>query len=222
MHNRFSSKKQEAFGSVDTPFHKVPNVKRLVHEVALKYHNAPDLKNGGSRSLLKELLHDTPLPKGKDAFSPIHIIAPPISANEAVAEDIVKNLEKVNAEGIQKEMHVHRLDYKPNVKNPSSMDEYAAIFKVASDLILEKADRASIVVFVGWSDPAYDYLAAVIGMLPFRGVSTALITQRKEYGDLLHYTSPSGVFEIEGANAAQTAAAVRCRRRTGREQTKTH
>ena len=199
----FSSKKKETFGAVDTPFHKIPKVKRLVHEVGLKYHTVADMKFGGARTLLRDLLHDTPLPKGKDSFSSIHIIAPPKSAGEKVAEGIVTNLEKVNAEGIKKEMHVHRLEYIPNTKKPSPMDEYGAIFKVTSDLIMAKADRASMVVFVGWADPAYDYLAAVIGMLPFRGVSTALITQRKSYGDLLHYTSPSTVFEIEGANAAR-------------------
>ena len=83
------------------------------------------------------------------------------------------------------------------------MDEYATVFSVASDLILLKADRASLVIFVGYEDSNHDFYAAMIGMLPFRGVSMALITQRQRYGDLLTYTSPSKVFNIEGVNAAR-------------------
>ena len=70
-------------------------------------------------------------------------------------------------------------------------------------MILSKADRASLVVFVGWEDPVYDFYAAAIGMLPFRGITTALVTQRESYGDLLYYQAPSTVFEINGSEAAR-------------------
>ena len=56
---------------------------------------------------------------------------------------------------------------------------------------------------MGSEDSKFDFYAAVIGMLPFRGISTALVTQRRQYGDMLSYVSPSGVFHIEGSNAAR-------------------
>eukprot|EP00656_Telonema_subtile_P013409 TRINITY_DN16814_c0_g1_i1.p1 TRINITY_DN16814_c0_g1~~TRINITY_DN16814_c0_g1_i1.p1 ORF type:complete len:681 (+),score=172.11 TRINITY_DN16814_c0_g1_i1:469-2511(+) len=83
------------------------------------------------------------------------------------------------------------------------MEEYSSIFKVTCDLILLKADRASLVVFIGTEEAEFDFYAALIGMLPFRGLSTALVTQKKSYGDMLTYRSPSSVFEVEGSNAAR-------------------
>ena len=70
------------------------------------------------------------------------------------------------------------------------MQEYNTIFKAASSLLMEKADRASLLVFVGWEDVKMDSYAAFIGLLPFRGVQVALITRRKEYGNLLSFTKP--------------------------------
>jgi hypothetical protein len=83
-----------------------------------------------------------------------------------------------------------------------AMDEYRAAFSIASDLVLRRADRASLIIFVGW-DPKFDFFASLIGMLPFRGVTTALITQRTSHGDLLSCRSPSGVFELQSRNSAR-------------------
>jgi len=83
------------------------------------------------------------------------------------------------------------------------MDEYNTVFDVASNLVLKKADRTSLIVFVGWEDASMDFYGAMIAMLPFRGVHLALITQRKSYGDLFDFKSRSGVFRIEGKNAGR-------------------
>ena len=40
-------------------------------------------------------------------------------------------------------------------------------------------------------------------MLPFRGLTVALLTQRTKYNDLLFYSSPSGVFHINAGDAAR-------------------
>jgi 3-dehydroquinate synthetase len=83
------------------------------------------------------------------------------------------------------------------------MEEYEAIFQTASSIILAKADRASLLLYVGWEDDSKDAYAALIGMLPFRGVSTALLTQRSDHGDLLRHATPSGVFQVDGRDSGR-------------------
>jgi hypothetical protein len=48
---------------------------------------------------------------------------------------------------------------------------------------------------------SYDAYALFVGIFPFRGIHVALVPQRKEYGDLLHVTTPSGVFSVSGRDA---------------------
>jgi len=113
---------------------------------------------------------------------------------------IVFNLQ-FQAKDANKECVVHRLLDVSSSQEP--MDEYNTVFDVASNLVLKKADRASLIVFVGWEDTSMDFYGAMIAMLPFRGVHLALITQRKLYGDLFDFKSRSGVFRIEGKNAGR-------------------
>lgn len=77
------------------------------------------------------------------------------------------------------------------------------IFEAASSLLMAKADRASLLVFVGWENTSMDAYAAFIGMLPFRGVQVALLSIRSAYGNLLHFTTPSGTFDFDGLTAAR-------------------
>lgn len=83
------------------------------------------------------------------------------------------------------------------------MEEYNAIFETASKALLEKADRASLLVFVGWDDVVMDAYAAFIGMLPFRGVQVALISRRQEYGDIMRFATRTGTFDLDGLNSAR-------------------
>ena len=97
----------------------------------MQYKNVPNLKNGGDIDLLKRIVKQTPLPKGKNAFSSIHVIAP-ADAKEKVSQAIVATLRKGNEEEVKKELHVHDLNFKPTTsKNANPMDEYAAVFTVA-------------------------------------------------------------------------------------------
>ena len=161
-----------------TPFHSVPKVERLVHEVRLNYLCVPSLANGGDENLFETILKRTPLPKGRDAFTSVHVIAPPQEMKSAIAEKTLAMLMVGNNLRIErKEFIIHRLSDRCTGKE--TMDEYSSVFDVASELILKKADRASLVIFIGWDDERYDFYAAMIGMLPFRGVSMALISQRK-------------------------------------------
>ena len=69
--------------------------------------------------------------------------------------------------------------------------------------MLSKADRASILVFVGWENSQMDAYAAFIGMLPFRGVQVALLSRRSNYGDMVHFTTSSGTFDMDGLTATR-------------------
>lgn len=192
--------KLPSLGAEATPFHTIPAVDRLVDKIKLGYHNAASVATGGDAGLLAHVLASTPLPVGKDKFSSVHVVAPPVSVKCAVAEGIVASLQGA-AGSVQKEVRVHRLPESCTKVDP--MAEYTAVFETTSQLLLAKADRASLIIYVGWEDVRYDFYASIIGMLPFRGVTTAIITQRAEYGDLLTPASPSGVFAITGANAAR-------------------
>jgi hypothetical protein len=83
------------------------------------------------------------------------------------------------------------------------MEEYNAIFEAASSLLLSKADRASLLVFVGWEDVSMDAYAAFVGMLPFRGIQVALISRRQSYGNLAHFKTRTGTFDMDGLTAAR-------------------
>jgi 3-dehydroquinate synthetase len=83
------------------------------------------------------------------------------------------------------------------------MAEYEAVFETASSLLMAKADRASLMLFVGSDDTTLDVYAALIALLPFRGIQVALLSQRVEYGDLFHQATPSGVFELDARQAAR-------------------
>lgn len=71
-------------------------------------------------------------------------------------------------------MHVHKVVIPQEELTP--MDEYTTIFKLASSLLDAKADRASLLIFVGSSNISLDSFAAFVGMLPFRGIQVALLT----------------------------------------------
>ena len=40
-------------------------------------------------------------------------------------------------------------------------------------------------------------------MLPFRGVQVALLSRRSNYGDMVHFTTSSGTFDMDGLTAAR-------------------
>ncbi len=139
---------------------------------------------------------------GRDAFTSIHVVGPHESIQSAEAETTIDVLEN-GSKALNKEMHVHRLN-KLGCKNDSTaLEEYNTIFEAASSLLMAKADRASILIFVGWENVAMDVYAAFIGLLPFRGIQVALLSRREEYGDVFRFVTPSGTFDLDGLNSAR-------------------
>jgi len=166
--------------------------------VTLDYTQLSDeLLTSNSKKYVHTLLTRTPKPKGRYAFSNIHVVAPALGTSE-ISDRTVKCIEE-GAPMNSKEVFTHRLPSDLSCMS-TAMEEYEAIFETASELLLKKADRASLLVFVGCEDTTLDAYATFIGMLPFRGVQTALITRNQDqlHGAWLNMRTPSGVFEIKG------------------------
>lgn len=183
-------------------YHTTPPASFSDQSVKVPYICLPSVATGGDASMLNTILDATPKPKGRTSFSSVHVIAPPESLSATCAQPLVRFLESSALDaGVQ--ICVHRLSELACASDCSALLEYNAIFELASSLILSRADRASLLVFVGWEDTAKDAYAAFIGMLPFRGISTALLTQRSEHGDLLRHQTTSGVFQVDGRDAGR-------------------
>lgn len=176
-------------------FYQIPGKEFCKRSVSVPYHNA----GNDDSSLLSLILDNTPKPKGKTCFSSVHIVVPPKEHYPASIGCKVKAMQK-EAQELGRAFVTHELPIE--AYSEEAMKEYNAIFAVGYSLILEQADRASLLIFVGSDDTRTDAFAAVIAMLPFRGVQVALLSQREDYGNLLHFTTPSGAFDI---NAAQSA-----------------
>lgn len=144
----------------------------------------------------------TPKPKGRNAFSSIHVVAPPECAKSQVAEETIATIQE-GSNALKKEMCLHRLNKEGCKPYATPMEEYNTIFEAASSLLLAKADRASLLIFVGWENVAMDAYAAFIAMLPFRGIQCAIISRRKTYSNILHYSTPSGTFVFDALTSAR-------------------
>jgi len=156
--------------------------------VQLEYFQMPR-----SSLSLRDVIKQTPKPKGKTEFSSIHIVT---TGSSSVGETFV-----AQANDVENPFSVYHLA--AQLDTPAQ--EYNAIFEIGSKLILNKADRASLLLFVSDDESNLDGFSALIGMLPFRGVSTALYTLREDYMDLeqLHFKTPSGVFEFDSGDCCR-------------------
>ena len=126
---------------------------------------------------LSIILDKTPKPKGRTSFSSIHIVASTGGQLETVSETQLASL-KQQCNEMEKEFHVQRLNFVNAASNLGDpLWEFNAIFEVASELLMQGADRASLLLYIGPQDSKFDCFAAFIGMLPFRGISVALLTQ---------------------------------------------
>ena len=185
-------------------FHIVPTPDSSLQSVILPICYRVDEARSKPADFVQTILDQTPKPKGRNAFTSIHVVGPHGSVFSEEAERTIHAISN-GAKNLRKEMHLHRLNKAGCQPNSTPMEEYNAIFEVASSLLLEKADRASILIFVGWenTNSQMDSYAAFIGMLPFRGVQVALLSRRESYGDMLHFKTPSGSFEIDSLTSAR-------------------
>jgi 3-dehydroquinate synthetase len=196
-----SWKDESIAGLENAEFFKLP--KGLENRsVKLDYTQLNASETLSAPSFVQKILDTTPKPKGRNAFTSVHVVAPPESTKSAVAEKTIATLQQ-GCDVLKKEIHLHRLNPKGCKPDATPMEEYETIFEAASSLLMEKADRASILVFVGWENTSMDAYAAFIAMLPFRGVQCALISRRESYRNILNFTTPSGTFVFDALTAAR-------------------
>lgn len=186
----------------NTDFFKIPKKGLEQPTVDIDYIQLSDLIKVNPVDLVQKILDDTPKPKGRNSFSSVHIVGPHSSTKSLRAESTIQSLYE-GCKCLKKEVFVHRLNEAGCQQHPTPMEEYKAIFEASSSLLIAKADRASLLIFVGWENTSMDGYAAFIGMLPFRGVQVALLSMRADYGDLLRFTTPSGTFDFDGLTAAR-------------------
>lgn len=182
--------------------HRSPINCFLTSHTTPSYHNRLDEARNEPVTFVQQILDGTPKPKGRNAFTSIHVVGPAKSVHSEQAEKTIQAIAD-GAKSMKNEMHLHRLNEVGCKPNATPMEEYNTIFEAASSLLLSKADRASILVFVGWENSQMDAYAAFIGMLPFRGVQVALLSRRRNYGDMVHFTTPSGTFDMDGLTSAR-------------------
>jgi hypothetical protein len=151
-------------------FYRIPTME--AKHVALKYTNVSK-----EDPELSVILENTPKPKGRTSFSNIHFVAPTGGQLETVAEVQLESLKR-QCDDVGKTFYVHRMNFVNAASNLGDpLWEFNAIFEVASELLMQGADRASLLLYVGPQDSKFDCFSAFVGMLPFRGVSVALLSQ---------------------------------------------
>eukprot|EP00746_Dinoflagellata_sp_MGD_P156731 gnl/MRDRNA2_/MRDRNA2_85951_c0_seq2.p1 gnl/MRDRNA2_/MRDRNA2_85951_c0~~gnl/MRDRNA2_/MRDRNA2_85951_c0_seq2.p1 ORF type:complete len:929 (+),score=198.54 gnl/MRDRNA2_/MRDRNA2_85951_c0_seq2:92-2878(+) len=142
------------------------------------------------------LLRKTPLPKGAASFSSVHIVTDPSEWGESAGQRLSKDLSKLG-----RACHVYHW---PQLEVNDVKGEYDAIFRIGSDILLNGADRTSLMVFMAQNGSSSEMaIAAMISMLPFRGMQAAFVTQDARYVDPLGVLrTRSGLFEY-GATEPQ-------------------
>lgn len=157
-----------------------------------------DLK---SSNFLETILDTTPT-KGQP-FSSVHIVHPPKDLCNKCTNRVLEHFRE-KAGQTERDVYFYALPEKTTDDQP--IHEYEAIFEMASGILLNKASRSSLLIFVGSSLLSYDAYGALIGMLPFRGMSTALISQashENNYDHFLRLSTPSGTFMVDADNSAR-------------------
>lgn len=177
--------------SSQAPVEKVlPFDERPMH--VLEEPEVPYIQVNGPIEL--ETLMATPLPKGASQFSSLHLVA----AADAEARLEAERLRRcAAAAGVR----ANGYDW-PELDVEDLLGEFSALFRIASDIILSGADRASLLVFICSKDGGEHELAVatLLAMLPFRGIQAAVVTQQGYRDPLGCIRTSSGLFEY---NAAQ-------------------
>lgn len=194
-----SASRVSAFKEQTSLFHARPE--EVLHAPSVKYLT---LAQGAERLLhldAADVLQRTPLPKGAAAFSSMHIV---VAAGE-MATAAGRGLEE-SAAALGMKTCLHEW---PDRSEEDPATEYAAFFKTSGDLILKGADRSSLLVFVGSTGDASELAtAAILGMLPFRGVQVAFVSPKLSYvSPLQRLQTASGLFEYD---ASQPERMGRC------------
>ena len=177
-------------------YHARPGVQ--IAPSTVKYHcfSASASSSPSSRSSLlslEKICRLSPKPKGHERFSSVEVV----HAGGPLAEQLLS---------------VPRIDgacpvrvYELPETHLDPTQEFKAIFELEEAMMLQRANRQSLIVWIGRPDrPELDGFAGFLGMLPFRGVNVALVSaDESAYPDPFRYRTPSGVIEHDATDPAR-------------------
>ncbi|CAK0794541.1 unnamed protein product, partial [Prorocentrum cordatum] len=174
-----------------TEFHTVPE--RVLHDVTVPYCAgvARGQGSGGISISWFPRLRRTPLPKGSSAFTSVHVVHASAEGARATSEIVLGSARRLRGDAWAYEW--------PELEVGDVEGEYDAFFRITGELVLNGADRSSLLVFVASVGDACELaVATILAMLPFRGVQVAFVSPRLGYVDpLRRLTTKSGLFEYD-------------------------
>jgi 3-dehydroquinate synthetase len=172
-----------------TEFHTVPE--KVLHDVTVPYFCLEQREDGLMDVDAAMLLSHTPLPKGSSAFTSVHIVSVANDRARATSEIVRETASKLRGDAWTYEW--------PELEAGDVVGEYEAFFRITSELVLNGADRSSLLVFVANAGDTCELaVATILAMLPFRGVQVAFVTPRLGYvNPLRKMTTASGLFEYD-------------------------
>ena len=178
--------------SVGTPVAKTRYMERpglQLSDPSVHYHQIlPDV----SAITLTSIVEKTPKPKGHVSFSTIEVVHQGGPLVERLA----------SSPWFNQNVPVRFHELPETDADPTR--EYNAIFEIETRMMLAKANRQSLVIWAGNpAKPELDGFAGFLGMLPFRGISVALVTFSSQYPDPFRYATPSGVLEHDSYDAGR-------------------
>lgn len=159
------------------------------------------LKKNDESLMLDRIISCSASHKKVKGFDSIHIVTPPMSQ---LSKRILKIRDCLTSRASDTSIQSFTYVLDEKIVHSFAIDEYNAIFEVVSQILLNGANRRSLLIFVGADDTSYDAFAPLIGMLPFRGIATSLISQYNgDYNNFLKFITPSSVFQLDLRDAAR-------------------
>ncbi|CAK0904150.1 unnamed protein product [Prorocentrum cordatum] len=173
----------------NTEFHTVPA--KVLQDVTVPYFCLEQRDDGLMDVDAAMLLTHTPLPKGSSAFTSVHIVSVANDRARATSEIVRETASKLRGGAWTYEW--------PELQASDVVGEYEAFFRITAELVLNGADRSSLLVFVADAGDTCELaVATILAMLPFRGVQVAFVTPRLGYvNPLRKLTTASGLFEYD-------------------------
>lgn len=153
----------------------------------VKYHQSDN------NLTLSRIVRHTPKPTGHHRFSSIEVVHS--------GGPVVEKLRA--ATRVDSTCPVRWYELPPTHRDPEA--EFRAIFEVEERMMLARANRQTLIVWVGRADqPELDGFAGFFGMLPFRGIAVALVSaDTSAYPDPYWYRTPSGLLEHDSTDPAR-------------------
>eukprot|EP00308_Calcidiscus_leptoporus_P024742 CAMPEP_0119401708 /NCGR_PEP_ID=MMETSP1334-20130426/142511_1 /TAXON_ID=127549 /ORGANISM="Calcidiscus leptoporus, Strain RCC1130" /LENGTH=608 /DNA_ID=CAMNT_0007425631 /DNA_START=51 /DNA_END=1875 /DNA_ORIENTATION=+ len=169
-------------------YHQRPGLQLV--DPCVEYHQLPAGEGiEAARRALAFIVAQTPKPKGHARFSTIEVVTCGGASSDgthALSASLLEDARPTLEAQLRCPVRFHQLA----ATGADPVREWSAIFELETRMMLLKANRQSLVVWVGCAaQPELDGFAGFIGMLPFRGIAVALVS-----GATAAYPDPSASF----------------------------